>query len=761
MDSSQIVSLQVSVVITTHSEGTLLIPCIRSVFNSIEIAKQHNIYSEVIIVCDTANSETVSTLNNLSGKFIFTTLHTNYSNPGEARNAGIKATSGKFIGVVDGDDLVSGNWILNSFLTAVDSVNPAVFHPELILSFGKRPSIFRMKSTITHPISYLEIIENNLWASPVFGSRIIFEEYPYRNLQGKSGFGPEDWTWNLELMSAGIHHGIAKRTFYLYRTSDVSGVNSTHSQSLLPFLKIDQLRKHFLHRSVEFEENQHELNPNSRIRRIVTSTYYSMKWLFKPLLALSPKLSRKIYLGARRVYAYFINQPVSSLQSFQIENRNPIVELSDEDFRIFSKDIASLAWLEPQASWPVVEHSVLPVWDPKPSSYGEILEDFCGFLFGEQQTCVIFVPWVGIGGADLVSMNYAKAFRQKFVNSRVIIAATMGKEHTNQDLIPEGVEFYQFPIGFQELDPGKRAKLLAQSIVEINPQIVLNVNSPDFFESLRNYSLPMSQRTNLYFTFFCFDHSIEGVPIHHAFESSREYLSNVRGIFTDNDVVRRQLIEMFGFEESFVHSHHAPFEFLGNKATLENIRLSQNEQVKLLWAHRIDRQKRPDVLNRIVQALNEEGFKVQIDLYGKSVLNEASTFNFDGSIKLFGEFTGGLYGIDTSSYDAFLVTSEWEGLPTVLLQAVDLGLPIIATNVGGISDVVMKDTSGYLVKSPEDIDGFVDAIKHLHSNPKQASKMANMAKTIIRSQHSWDQFQASVDRDIKPFRSEISSSKES
>jgi glycosyltransferase involved in cell wall biosynthesis len=46
--------------------------------------------------------------------------------------------------------------------------------------------------------------------------------------------------------------------------------------------------------------------------------------------------------------------------------------------------------------------------------------------------------------------------------------------------------------------------------------------------------------------------------------------------------------------------------------------------------------------------------------------------------------------------DGFLMTSRWEGLPMVLLEAGASGLPIVATDVGGSRDVVIDGVSGHL-----------------------------------------------------------------
>jgi glycosyltransferase involved in cell wall biosynthesis len=73
-------------------------------------------------------------------------------------------------------------------------------------------------------------------------------------------------------------------------------------------------------------------------------------------------------------------------------------------------------------------------------------------------------------------------------------------------------------------------------------------------------------------------------------------------------------------------------------------------------------------------------------------------------------------------FDCFISTSESEGLPVSMMEAISFGIPIIATNVGGVSELVNKDT-GILLDPNGDILAIKKAIVDFY-NFSEDTKMA-------------------------------------
>lgn len=79
--------------------------------------------------------------------------------------------------------------------------------------------------------------------------------------------------------------------------------------------------------------------------------------------------------------------------------------------------------------------------------------------------------------------------------------------------------------------------------------------------------------------------------------------------------------------------------------------------------------------------------------------------------------------------EIFCLTSSKEGMPNVILEAMAAGRPVVATQVGGVPDLVVDGDNGLLVDSG-DVKGFSQAVKYLLENPTIANKMGNRGKQM-------------------------------
>ena len=87
------------------------------------------------------------------------------------------------------------------------------------------------------------------------------------------------------------------------------------------------------------------------------------------------------------------------------------------------------------------------------------------------------------------------------------------------------------------------------------------------------------------------------------------------------------------------------------------------------------------------------------------------------------------------SIDIFAMSSLREGIPLALLEAMAHGLPCVATNVGGIPDVICHEENG-LLSSPQDVLGLSDNIARYVDDQQLRIAMGRNAKQTILSKFS-------------------------
>jgi len=94
--------------------------------------------------------------------------------------------------------------------------------------------------------------------------------------------------------------------------------------------------------------------------------------------------------------------------------------------------------------------------------------------------------------------------------------------------------------------------------------------------------------------------------------------------------------------------------------------------------------------------------------------------------------------------DIFVLTSEQEGLPRVILEAMLMGKPVVASNVSGPSELVVDGETGFLVpaKNPQ---AFAKSILKLVENPTLRTQMGENARKRVIENFSIEKYVKGVE----------------
>lgn len=152
----------------------------------------------------------------------------------------------------------------------------------------------------------------------------------------------------------------------------------------------------------------------------------------------------------------------------------------------------------------------------------------------------------------------------------------------------------------------------------------------------------------------------------------------------------------------------------------------------ILWLTNIMRTKGIMEYLSALKLLKERGMKFQADFVG-GLTKEMTGEEFDTALTTLGlndncAYYGPKYGNDKYVYfrdaDIFVLPSYTEALPVSILEAMQFGLPVVASNVGGVSAEVEEGVNGFLLGGMKPI--------MLNTFRPDAKEIADRLETLLK-----------------------------
>jgi glycosyltransferase involved in cell wall biosynthesis len=107
------------------------------------------------------------------------------------------------------------------------------------------------------------------------------------------------------------------------------------------------------------------------------------------------------------------------------------------------------------------------------------------------------------------------------------------------------------------------------------------------------------------------------------------------------------------------------------------------------------------------------------------------------------QFTGYVRGEEKrrllTEADLFVLPSYHEGLPMAILEALSAGLPIVASAVGGIPEVIKDGCNGYLI-TPGDVEALAEKLMLLANDPHMCQEMGRHSREIAEQEFKVDTY---------------------
>ncbi len=362
--------------------------------------------------------------------------------------------------------------------------------------------------------------------------------------------------------------------------------------------------------------------------------------------------------------------------------------------------------------------------------------------FPKRPKAVICVPFLSHGGADLIATFVLKALEQKFGVDNVLMIVTDKCEHSVSSWTDKSSNILFLDESERVFDLGDRIDLLHAVIGNLAPEMVVNANSHAAWGMYLHYGKQLSTCMELNAYLFCFDYDQGGNPAGYIRDYLPRALPNIDKLFCDNATVIQDISTMFGFSDAQMKKFHTVYV-----PVPEGVVPSSNENFAMvgkpvLWIGRLARQKRPEILIEIARRMRTQQFVVYGPIGDSAVADQIAGNKID-NIEYRGVYNN-FAELDLSEFSFFLNTSAWEGLPTILIQIMASGLPIVSSKVGGIKELVDEST-GWLVPNDSDPDSYLSEIRQLYIHRKTALRRSDKGIECVASRHSWGAFFQSLD----------------
>ncbi|WP_148227787.1 glycosyltransferase [Desulfarculus baarsii] len=365
-------------------------------------------------------------------------------------------------------------------------------------------------------------------------------------------------------------------------------------------------------------------------------------------------------------------------------------------------------------------------------------------------TNVVCIPHCRVGGAARVAGLFCQALAKIFPDEPTLLILTDLSVFARPDWFPDNIEIFDLSAIVDGLSAAHKQTVLMDVLRGTTPERIVNINSRLCWDTYMVFGQQLSQWSRLFAYFFCYDINPQGHKVGYPIEFFAPSYKFMSGYFFDNQALVDELEYRYLLKNSSEHKSKAVWTPIESDSTLclHAQKLQKKSEVssrwRAFWAGRLDRQKRYDIVVEIANMMPE----LDIWTWGHAVLDGGfDTKNLPPNMKFFGTFES-FDDLPLHDCDFWLYTSEWDGLPTMLLETGVRGIATVASRVGGTADVINEET-GWPVDDFLDPRSYVMAIRQMMGDPGACLAKAGALRDLIAARHSMNHYATEIEAALK------------
>ncbi|TVR19334.1 MAG: glycosyltransferase [Balneolaceae bacterium] len=350
---------------------------------------------------------------------------------------------------------------------------------------------------------------------------------------------------------------------------------------------------------------------------------------------------------------------------------------------------------------------------------------------GQPMNIAIVLPYLKAGGTERQASYIANFLKEK---GHTVTVISIERNNTFQDLFEVPVEYLNSTNRNSYLF--KNTNLLANKLSELRTDVVLSrawsVNMVTE-RSARKLKIPsvliLSGSINLS------GHSFLKKMIH------RRTLDKCSAIISVSEKAKQNCIKWLKTDSGKISVIHNGIDIDWVKGKAENAEDLPNEvfgtkNPKLVFVGRLIHRKGLDLLLEVIHKMKQNGRTVELIVVGdgeekSAYINMAKKFGISSLIHFEGEQKNPFPFMKMA--DIFVLPSRSEGFPNVLLEAMALGLPVVAANCESGPDEILNGKNGLLAKPNSGQSLKKEVEKLLYSNELRIEIAEKGFKTVKKS----------------------------
>ncbi|OWT63857.1 glycosyltransferase [Candidimonas nitroreducens] len=674
----------VSIILNIHNEIKYIARTIASLEDSCDFAQRQGLTIEIVVVMDSSPDLLKAWIANYDFRRFNKCKIISVDNRslGKSRNNGIDISSGEYITTADADDLVSFNFIWECYVLARKNGARSVVLAEYVYSFGSRSYFQKYMGSADIPC--ILSAGGHPYVSRIFCHRSLFDQIRYVDARGGiRAF--EDYHLNCEAIANGYTFYCASNTVLFYRQRAASIMTSAAGKIIPPtsYFEPKVFTRICAEEYQKYKESSYlYVEQQSQRRQRITGSH----------------VLEEIFYAANQI--------------------DPMI------------DVAPLKYVDMGANTQI------------PLSTGLSYYEACQIVGSNKFTDVVLLPFASTGGGEKYIFQILSAIKTISKDSKTLII--YGEKDKSWESFPISLED-SIVIDLHEIcsrrNVGDLNQVTLRLIQATAESARIHVKSSSFAYNFLDWGISELSQNKLvlyYFSDTCY-RSDKGRRFTHGvnFNFISDHIENFDLIVSDNSNILEKTGSCLGINEEKMKTIYACCEVNVMKT---KARVDRKLTKKLLWASRLDAQKRPDRLRRIADEVRFLDADIKFYVYGTSVFGECGDEIFDGSqnIKYCGPFSR-FHDLTSEEFDAFVYTSDFDGLPNVLLEAVSESLLVIAPGIDGVPELIDNSTGVLIDCSGNEssiIEGYVHAIQRIYTEEMSPVSLVENAMRRLRSQHS-------------------------